>query len=150
MPLDFATSFPDFLGYGLTVPFQRGSNDFVAAGGVEFIQSSICLVLGTRAGSDYTEGELPWDTDFGSLLHFLRHKNNTIANRELARVYVVQAISRYIPQILIKDVQIEAEPSDSIEKNIMSIRLLYDIRGEQQAGNAVLISNVSQVVELAA
>ena len=146
------SGFSDFIGFGILTPFRRGPADFVAGGGVELVQSMVGQVLGTRSGSDFTEGELPWRGDFGSLLHLIRHQKNDQIREELARIYVVEALSRWIPQIRVNDVEITQElgPGETRERNVLVIRIVYDIIGLRQAGNEVLVPNVSQTVRLAA
>ncbi len=144
--------FPDFIGFGILTPFRRGAADFVAGGGLELLQSHIGQVLATRAGSDFTQGELPWRGDFGSLLHLLRHQNNTQVLEELARIYVAEALARWVPQIRLKDVTITRElgPDQTRERNVLAIRLVYDVIGLRQAGNEVLVPGVLQTVTLSA
>lgn len=144
--------FPNFIGFGILTPFRRGGADFVSGGGLELLQSHIGQVLGTRAGSDFTEGEIPWRGDFGSLLHLLRHQNNNQVREELARIYVAEALARWVPQIRLKDVTITREfgPNQTKERNVLAIRIVYDVIGLRQAGNEVLVPNVGQNVLLAA
>lgn len=142
--------FRDILGFGLVTPFRRGPNDFVNGGGIAFVQSMVSQVLGVRCDSDFTTGELPWRTEFGSLAHFLRHKANSPALQDLGRVYIADAIAVWVPQIRLKDVELEkkAGPQGEKIKNVLAIRLLYDIIGVNRPGNQVLIPNVSQDVLL--
>ena len=135
---------PDFLGFGLLTPFTRGPADFSNDGGVDHLQSMIGQVLGTMAGSDYTEGELPWRSDFGSLLHFLRHKNNNDIISELAKVYIGEALARWIPQIRVKDVRTEKRIGPEGQENILEIRIVYSVVGIHQSGNEVLGKPISQ------
>lgn len=137
---------PDIFGFGLLAPFRRASADFGNAGGITHLQSMIGQVLGTMGGSDYTEGELPWRTEFGSLLHFLRHKQNDEVLSELARVYVAQALARWIPQILILEVRTEKKDSDSASENVLEIRIKYRVKSLNQIGNEVLSRPLSQSV----
>lgn len=141
---------PDFLGFGLLAPFTRGAADFSNAGGIDHLQSMIGQVLGTMAGSEHTEGELPWRSNFGSLLHFLRHKNNDPVTAELARVYIGEALARWIPQIQLKDVRTEKRQGDDGEENILEVRITYTISGIHQPGNEVLGRPISQSVYLPA
>jgi uncharacterized protein len=59
--------------------------------------------------SDFTQGELPWRTEFGSLLHLLCHQKNDRVLQELARVYVVDALKRWEPRVVVTSVQIARE-----------------------------------------
>ncbi len=141
--------FADIIGFGILTPFRRGPSDFVAGGDVAFLQSMIGQVLGTAASSDYTQGELPWRPEFGSLLHFLRHRPNNATTAELARVYVTEALARWVPQVRLKDVALERKVDSNGEETILLVRIVYDIVGLSRPGNAVLVPDVSQAVTLA-
>jgi Bacteriophage baseplate protein W len=136
----------EFLGFGLLTPFGRGASDFHNGGGLAHLQSMIGQVLVTMAGSDFTEGELPWRSDFGSLLHFLRHKQNTEVTAELARVYVGEALAKWIPQVILKDVRTEKREGTDGEENVLEIRLTYDVISINQPGNPVLAQSISQTI----
>jgi len=142
--------FADHLGYGILTPFRRGPSDFVNGGGAAFIQSAVSQVLGTVASSDYTQGELPWRPEFGSLLHFLRHRKNDATTAELARVYVAEALARWVPQVRLKLVDVERKLGPDGEESVLLVRITYDIVGLSRPGNAVLVPGVSQTVTLSA
>jgi phage baseplate assembly protein W len=78
---------------GLLRPFQRDQkNDFAQGSGNDLLKSRIGQILGTE------EGELAYDSAFGSKLHLLRHRGATFDQEttdELARFYVVDAVRRY-------------------------------------------------------
>lgn len=139
------------LGFGLLRPFQRDEkNDFANAGGVALVKSSVGQILGTRAGSDFTQGELAWNTEFGSLLYLLRHQSNDTVLQELARVYVVEALRRWEPRVLLKDVEVTRESTADGGENVLSIRLRYDIINVNVPGNQVYLPDVTQNLTLAA
>lgn len=139
------------LGFGLLRPFQRDEkNDFANAGGVELIKACVGQVLGTRAGSDFTQGELKWRSEFGSLLYLLRHQNNDVALQELARVYVVEALRRWEPRVRVTGVEVARESANGNGQNALSIRLRYDIINVNVAGNQVYLPDVDQTIPIAA
>lgn len=141
----------DQLGFGLLTPFRRGPADFVAGGGDDHLKSVIGQVLGVRASSDFTEGELPWRPEFGSLLHLLRHRNNDQVTAELARVYVVEALAKWVPQVRVKEVQIDrVAATDPAERNVLLVSLTYDVIGLNRPGNEVLFPSLSTTVILEA
>lgn len=116
----------EFPGFGLLRPFRRDQKaDFAAAGGEQLVRSAVGQILGTVGSSDFTQGELPWRTDFGSLLHVLRHQRNDNVLQELARVYVVDAIKRWEPRVVVTSVQVSREPQDG--ENVLAIRLRYNV-----------------------
>lgn len=92
----------EFLGFGLTRPFQRdGRADFAAADGEQLVRGAVGQVLGTVGASELTPGEMPWWTEFGSLLYRLRHQKNDSVLQELGRVYVVDALKRWEPRVIV-------------------------------------------------
>ncbi len=101
---------PDFLGKGLVAPLRRdGKGDFKSASGLELIGSSVFTILGTIAQSDFTLGELPWRTEFGSLLTQLRHRNNDAIQREFADALSIQALKEQEPRIAVTSTDIVSE-----------------------------------------
>jgi len=75
------------------------------------------------AASEFTPGELPWRTEFGSGLHLLRHQKNDALLQELARIHVVDAIKRWEPRIRVTSVQVTA--SGTLGENVLAIRFRY-------------------------
>lgn len=92
-------------GRGITLPFRRDNqSDFANDQGVGLVSSAVRLVLGTVCGSDSSQGELPWRTEFGSLLQLLRMRNNSPALAELARTRVVGPLQRWVPSVRVRSV----------------------------------------------
>ena len=134
----------EFLGFGLLRPFQRDARGFAAAAGEQLVRSAVGQVLGTIGSSEITPGEVPWRTDFGSLLHRLRHQRNDSVLQELGRVYVVDALKRWEPRVIVTDVRIHREQHDG--ENVLAVRLRYDVISSNTAGNNVIFSGVEQTV----
>ena len=131
----------EFLGNGLLRPFRRDQKaDFAAAGGEEVIKSAVGQVLGTMGSSDFTQGEIAWRTEFGSLLHLLRHQKNDSVLQELARVYVVDALKRWEPRVQVTSVQVTRERLDG--ENVLAIRLKYNVISTNTPGNNVIVSGL--------
>lgn len=142
-----------FLGKGLLRPFERDlKNDFAHDAGEPLIRASIGTILSTMCSSDITQGELPWRTEFGSLLYLLRHQQNSIALAELARVHVVDALRRWEPRINIKKVNVQQVDSATGQagpnNNVLKIQLVYDIISANRAGNMVLLPGIQQIVSI--
>jgi hypothetical protein len=134
-----------FLGFGPVRPFRRDQkSDFAADGGERLIRSAVGQILGTMAGSDFTQGEVPWRTEFGSLLHLLRHQRNDAVLQELARVYVVDALKRWEPRVVVTSVRITRERESG--ENALAIRLRYNVISANVPGNNVLLEGVTQTV----
>jgi phage baseplate assembly protein W len=135
------------LGYGLLRPFIRDAkNDFANDGGVELIKSSVGQILGTRAASEYAQGELEWDTEFGSLLYMLRHQKNDVALQALAQTYVADALARWEPRVILKDVSVAKKSTSDGGLNVLSISITYDIINANVAGNMVHLPDVTQEI----
>lgn len=138
-----------FLGYGLLRPFRRDQKlDFAAAGGSRLVASAVGQVLGTRGASDFTSGELPWRDEFGSLLYLLRHRPNDDTTRELARIYVGQALVRWEPRIRVTGLEVESEEVAGLGEVAVAIRLRFDVIGRNSPGNAVILPGLETTVPL--
>jgi phage baseplate assembly protein W len=130
---------------GLLRPFRRDQkSDFAAAGGEALIRSAVGQILGTMCSSDFTQGEMPWRTTFGSLLHLLRHQKNDNVLQELARVYVVDALKRWESRIVVTGVQVTREHQDG--ENVLAVRIRYDLIAINVPGNNVILAGVEQSV----
>jgi len=137
----------EFLGFGPIRPFQRDlRSDFAAAGGERLIRSAVGQILGTVGSSEFTLGELPWRSDFGSLLHVLRHRRNDHVLQELARVYVVDALKRWEPRVIVTAVRVAGEQQNG--QNVLSIKVTYDVISTNTPGNNVILSGIEQSVPL--
>jgi uncharacterized protein len=96
--------------------------------------------------SDFTQGELPWRTEFGSLPHLLRHQKNDRVLQELARVYVVDALKRWEPRVVVTSMQIAREQQDG--EDVRAIRLRYNVISTNVPGNNVILSGVEPTATL--
>lgn len=95
------------VGRGILRPFRRDQKrDFANGTGVELVAAELGQVLGTICASEDTGGELPWRTEFGSLLHLLRLNNLSPVLVEKARAFVAGAVRRWLPRVRLTQVQI--------------------------------------------
>lgn len=139
---------PAFLGYGALRPFRRDQKaDFAAAGGEALIRSAVGQILGTVGSSDFTQGELPWRTEFGTLLHLLRHQKNDRVLQELARVYVVDALKRWEPRVVVTSVQLVREQEEG--ENVLAIRVRYNVVSANTPRNNIVLAGIEQTVTVA-
>ena len=82
----------------LLVPFRRDKKrDFATGSGAELLASKVRQALLTEGATARSSGELPWRSNFGAGLGFLRHRANDAVSKELARVYVRDALKRWVP-----------------------------------------------------
>lgn len=147
------TTFGELLGLGsqprrgVLRPFRRDRvNDFAAGEGAELIASELGQILGTECSSDFTEGELPWRPEFGSLVYLLRHKNNDEVTREMARAYVLESVGRWHPTARVTKVEVTAgEGLDGL--STMKIQVFFEVRAR---GNGDLLGRGSTSVALPA
>jgi phage baseplate assembly protein W len=94
---------------GVLLPFRRDrKRDFAMGDGAELVVSKVRQVLGTEGAGLRSSGELPWRTSFGSSLHLLRHQNNDVVLAELGRVNIRDALRRWLPDVQVVDVTVEA------------------------------------------
>ncbi len=91
----------------LLIPFRRDrKRDFACGDGQELLASKVRQVLLTEGAIAGGSGELPWRTSFGAALPLLRHQNASPATAELARVYVRQALARWMPEVEAVEVEV--------------------------------------------
>lgn len=139
----------DFLGFGIIRPWRRDQKlDWAAVGGVRLVKSAVGQILATRASSERTTGELPWRTEFGSLLYLLRHRANDETTREIARTYVAGALKRWEPRILVTGVTIVTETVAGQGEVAMAIRVRFKLATSNTAGNQVFLPGLEVEVPL--
>jgi phage baseplate assembly protein W len=143
--LDQSPTFKAFLGYGPIRPFRRdGRGDIAHAGGVTLVRSCVGQVLGTRASSEFVQGEIPWRPEFGSLLYLLRHRKNNTALGELARAWAQDALRTWEPRVRVTSVR------PFRQGRALYARVVFDIIDRNVAGNNVLVAGLEIILPIAA
>lgn len=130
-------------GRGILFPLRRdGKGDFLTSNGPNGIRAMVALVLTTvaRSGSEAL-GEVPWRTEFGSILPLLRMRNNDAALRAQAKMEVIEALARWIPAIQINDVIFEKGG-----RYKMICKVLYDI--VDTTGSRVVVPGITAAVPI--
>lgn len=95
---------------GLLTPFQRDrKRDFASGEGDDLLASKVEQVLATEGSTLRSVGELPWRTAFGTPLGVLRHQRNEVVLGELARVYIRDALARWVPEATLVAVEVQRE-----------------------------------------
>lgn len=98
------------LPQNLLLPFRRDrKRDFAMGSGEALLASKVRQALLTEGATPRSSGELPWRTTFGAGLALLRHQSNDAALKELARIYVRDALARWVPSAVLVDVAIEQD-----------------------------------------
>lgn len=96
--------------HGLLIPFRRDrKRDFATGGGADLLRSKVLQALMTSGATPGSAGELPWRTAFGAGLDRLRHQRNDAVLAELARVYVRDALERWVPGARITALEVHGE-----------------------------------------
>ncbi|MCC6875894.1 MAG: hypothetical protein IT378_16420 [Sandaracinaceae bacterium] len=94
----------------LLIPFRRDKKrDFAVGSGEALLASKVRQALLTEGATARSSGELPWRTNFGAALALLRHQRNDAALKELARVYVRDALKRWVPGAQLVSLAIEQD-----------------------------------------
>jgi len=111
-------------GAGLLSPFRRDLKQDLAHGsGADLLRSKVEQVLATEGDTPISSGEMPWRTAFGSAIHLLRHRANNEVLAELARVYVRDALRRWLPSLQIISVE------TTQRETILTLRITFTERG---------------------
>jgi phage baseplate assembly protein W len=94
----------------LLIPFRRDKKrDFAVGSGEALLASKVRQALLTEGATPRSSGELPWRTNFGAALPLLRHQRNDAPLQELARVYVRDALKRWVPGAQVVSLDVEQE-----------------------------------------
>lgn len=94
----------------LLTPFRRDrKRDFAVGSGEALLASKVRQALLTEGATARSSGELPWRTNFGAGLALLRHQRNDDALRELARVYVRDALKRWVPSARLVELEVSRD-----------------------------------------
>ena len=92
----------------LLIPFRRDKKrDFAVGSGETLLASKVRQALLTEGATARSSGELPWRTNFGAGLALLRHQRNDAALKELARIYVRDALRRWVPSVQLVSLAVE-------------------------------------------
>jgi hypothetical protein len=84
----------------LLVPFRRDrKSDFASGSGADLLRSKVLQAIMTRGTTPRSSGELPWRTAFGAGLDLLRHQRNDHVLAELARIYIRDTLSKWVPEV---------------------------------------------------
>jgi len=95
---------------GVLIPLRRDrKRDFASGSGPDLLASKVLQALMTNGATPRSSGELPWRTAFGAGLDLLRHQRNDAALAELARVYVRDALRRWVPEAELVQVAVTRE-----------------------------------------
>lgn len=130
-----------FAGKGLLMPFRRdGKSDFASGSGIELTRAAVALALGTTCSTASSQGELPWRTEFGSVLQPLRLRSNSPALAELVRSRIVESLARWVPSVQLRAVEVRTSGTS------LRISIRYDVL--DPSGGRVLVPGLETSVAL--
>ena len=120
----------EIIGTGIAFPvkFAENKNDQLleSASGVDVINQSIRLIIGTRIGERYNNNE------FGSSVNDLVFEPNDLVLKDLLYYSVVSALQRWEKRISILDVNFDDQTD-----NLINIVINYKINATHTVGSYV-------------
>ena len=111
----------DLTGRGLSFPLRLGLSGFAESSGVDKVEQSIRIILGTLPGQRVMR------PDFGCRLQTLAFAPNTPATANLARFYVSESLARWEPRIDLLTV----EATNDVARGLLLIEIGYRLRATQ-------------------
>jgi phage baseplate assembly protein W len=117
----------EFHGRGLSFPFQLGTAGLSQSAGVQKVEESIRIILGTQ------HGERVMRPRFGCNLKSLAFAPNNGSTANLARYYVEEGLTRWEPRIELVDVAVS---NDNLRAALL-IDITYRLRATQEVRNLV-------------
>ena len=115
----------DVTGIGVGCPFRfTSTQDFATATGDVLVKSDVGQLLGT------VQGELWWRPTLGTRLTRLRHRKNTRALADLARIDVAQAFARYERRVRLRSVT--SPPATAATANRRELHVTYEMAGKAE------------------
>jgi phage baseplate assembly protein W len=129
-------------GMGLITPINRSNiTDFAAGAGIEAVRSAVGQVIGTRADDGRMTGELPWRTDFGSIVHRMMYLGADESFASLLRSRIVSALALWEPRARVRSLSVlrVITPENSIA---VVARLVFDV---VQGGTSTILASNQQL-----
>lgn len=146
-----AASPTDFLGFGLSYPFYRGAQDFIAEGGPNLVRRCVNVILRTNAaasgpsGGPSFGGDLPWRPDFGQKLWLLKHRKNDDTLAAEAIAYIQEALV-WEPRVQLVDVRVEPKTPDTTDQ--LTVHVTYQVITSNVGDNRVVLPTFTDSFDL--
>jgi phage baseplate assembly protein W len=118
---------PEFYGRGMSFPLQLGVAGIRESVGVQKVEESIRIILGTQYG------ERVMRPRFGCNLKSLVFAPNNVSTANLARYYVQEGLAQWEPRIEVVEVAVE---NDNLH-GMLRINITYRLRATQDVHNLV-------------
>jgi phage baseplate assembly protein W len=107
--MDNQFSISNFIGNGITFPFQLVNGTLPLYSGFELIRSSLITILSWPLGKRFFLAE------FGSNLYNLLEEPNDDILKDLIRIFVIDAIAKWEPRIELVDLSLQRTTDISID-----------------------------------
>jgi uncharacterized protein len=117
----------EFYGRGMSHPLQLGVAGVRESAGVQKVEESIRIILGTQ------HGERVMRPEFGCNLKSLAFAPNNASTANLARYYIEEGLARSESRIEVLDVVVE---NDNLGGRLL-IEITYRLRATQDVRNLV-------------
>ena len=117
----------EFYGRGIGFPLQLGVAGIRESVGVQKVEESIRIILGTQYG------ERVMRPRFGCNLKSLAFAPNNVSTANLARYYVEEGLAQWEPRIEVVEIAVE---NDTLN-GMLVITLTYRLRATQDVHNLV-------------
>jgi phage baseplate assembly protein W len=139
----------NILGNGIRFPLRRVGSDFQESSGDDLVFSSLPHILETQANSPGAQGEIPWDSEYGTQLQRLKFENivnDPEALNELARYYIIEGLTINEPRLLVTGTRVEPitkEGRTSLDIHVGVSTIDEDVEGNDVRilGSAVIAIN---------
>jgi len=127
----------DPIGTGLVCPFRRDAKgDFAHASGLEVLKSDVGELLGLRGPTATEPGELAWDTERGTSLHMMQHRQlHSEMTRALADQLASGVLRKYEPRVRPGRVTVESQ-----EDGTLWVRVSYRPLGFLREGEQTVVT----------
>jgi uncharacterized protein len=117
----------EFYGHGMSYPLQLGVAGIQESAGVQKVEESIRIILGTQFGERIMRPR------FGCNLKSLAFAPNNASTANLARYYVMDGLGQWEPRIELVDVSVE---NDNLHGTLI-VHITYRLRATQDVHNLV-------------
>lgn len=112
---------------GIAFPFAKSSTAFPAgATDDELIRQSVIQIVMTG------KGERVMRPDFGSNAYAFVFENNDLVLKETIRADIMSAITRYEPRVIVRDVEVTREETETAAGNVVDVRVIYVVIATKQ------------------
>jgi len=133
-------------GRGLLLPLRWEANDFANGSGEPLVHSCLLIAVGTIGDSPFTDGEIPWDTEVGTIVMAMKHRNMTIGRADRAEEEISRGVHTTYPVVIIREVDVKINQGE--RKTAFRVSARYDMRSKFVEADQVIHSGLEFNTEL--